>query len=47
VGACALRGVAGPLAEVELPPPLLLPLMTMEFLHEEEERKKEDGSSVN
>jgi hypothetical protein len=49
-GARALRGVAGPLAEVELAPPPAQPLapslMSMEFLREEEKRKEEDGDLV-
>jgi hypothetical protein len=46
----ALRGVARPLAAVELPLPCAAPApspMAMEFLREEEEKKEEDGSSVN
>jgi hypothetical protein len=45
VGTRALRGVADPLAEVELSPPLCSP-MTIEFLREEEERKEEDDNLV-
>jgi hypothetical protein len=44
------RGVAGPLAEVELLPPpaqpVLLPPMSLEFPHEEEERKEEEDDNL-
>jgi hypothetical protein len=48
-GARALRGVAGPLAVVELPLPCAAPWsfpMAMEFLREEEERNEEDDNFV-